>query len=272
MSHADRTGLSLAEFYTANPPGGHRRRVLETVALDGPQNIIMPATLTQWQSVGNGITVPDYYDRMQMTSGPSVDEVQGSSATATGTIDYQQTVTDWTLKYVKTTEVSTEGLWCAAGARWNTNVQSVFGIIHYKHIAAGGLRVLAMLAGPNCYVSINGSGVIELRNSTGTATGSINYATDGLVHPICVEFILGAGVLGHSGAGVFRLSTDKEQISRAWEITGDGVKGYGGCGAFTPPEGFYGPGMWWVGTKAEALSALTPKVVLQRFGWAVTGY
>jgi hypothetical protein len=241
-----------------------------TITTDGPSGYYFPNSLEEWELLEDdeGIPVPNYYFRGQETSGDLTDEVQGATMIDTLTPLYQQTLTDWSMKWLRTNEVATEGFHATAGQLWNTNVQSVVWVFYFRVITMpGGLRVLAMLSGAGAYVSLNGSGIIQLRNS-GTTTGTYNY-DDGEEHFCAVEYICGAGILGHSGAGTWRLSTDKEQLTGTWEICPDDVKGIGGCGTFTPPEAYYIPGEAWVGTDAEAVSTLGVDTMMEARGWTL---
>jgi hypothetical protein len=251
----------------------HQFDTVLPINTDGPGPYQIPLSLNEWLQMEDtlGVPVPSYYLRGQETSGDLQDDVQGVHDMADAAAPlYRQTLTDWTLKWLKTAETSTEGFFASAGELWNTNVQSVVAMFYFRAVAAGGLRVIYMMSGANAYVSLNGSGILQLRNS-GTTTGSYNYF-DGEEHFCAIEYICGAGILGHSGAGLWRLSTDKERLTGTWEAVPDDVKGIGGCGTFTPPECYYGPQEAWSGTDAETLSTLGIKTMMQGRGWTVTGY
>lgn len=243
----------------------------EPIFRDGPNNSMYPKNLAQWQQVGGGWSVPDFQLQGQEAASPLVEDVQGASMIAAGAPLFRQTLAGWTSKWLRTAETATEGFYATAGQLWNPNVQSVFWVGHFRLTALpAALRVLAMLGGANGYLSINGSGVLQLRNS-GIATGTYNYF-DGTEHWWALEYILGAGVLGHVGAGTWRVSTRVEQLTGTWEVLPDDVKGYGGCGAFTPPPCYYGRQEAWIGSKAEALTAVGVKPLMLYRGLPVTGY
>lgn len=247
--------------------------VAPPITLDGPGSYKMPVSLTEWQVMPAGWKVPAYQFRGQETTPNNlVDDVQGiTTQLRAGSPLHQQTLASWNAKFLKTAETATEGFYGTAGQLWNTNVQSVvYNFMFRLGALPGALRILAMMSGSNGYVSMNGSGILQLRNS-GTATGTYNY-NDGADHFCAVEYILGAGVLEHTGAGLWRVSTDKEQLTGTWEILPDAVKGIGGCGSFTPPVAYYGRQEAWVGTDAEALSTTGIKSLMQSRGFTVTGY
>jgi hypothetical protein len=87
-----------------------------------------------------------------------------------------------------------------------------------------------------------------------------------------VEFIAGAGVTNHVGAGLYRLSTDIEQITGTWSWVPDNFKGPGATGVAAPPIMRFAELTVWTGTDAEALSTFTPKAFLQAVGWTISGY
>lgn len=232
--------------------------------LDG----LFPETKAEWQALGGGVVVPAYYFRGHEASGDLVDDVQGlTDMVASAAPEYEQTLAGYDNPFLKITETATEGFAAQAGELWNTNSQSVVYTTYFKLDALpGALRVLLMLAGAGGYVSINGSGIIQLRNS-GVTTGAYDY-NDGELHFVRVGYQVGSPVLGRADAGVYKLWTDQEVLTGTWERLPDDIKGLGGCGAFTPPPALYGPQEISIGSDAEALIALNASDMAHR-GWTL---
>lgn len=232
-----------------------------SITRDGPQNVMMPASLAEWQAVGGGIAVPDAYFPVQESSGDLVDEVLGATMVDAASPSYEQTITDWERFFVST-PTETAGMGWSSAALWNMNTQSVVILGYFRLTSASTTRIAYLLAGTNAYISFIGTGRIRLNNSISN-TGTVDYQ-DGLVHPFLVEY--------HLTDNVWRLSTDKEQIVGTWELISDGDKSIGGLGGLTPPVCDYGPLVAWVGADAETIIDNGPKATLEHLGWTVTGY
>lgn len=237
-----------------------------SVTVDGPLNYKMPITPTEWSAAG--LPVPAYLYRGQEASGNLVESMVGQfSLVAAATPEYQQTLPGWNLKFLKLTNTATEGFSAQANELWDTNVQSVVYTTYFQLTGLpAALSVLCMLAGAGGYVSINPSGILQLRNS-GVATGTYNY-DDGQLHFVRVGYRLDASVPGHTGAGVWKVWTDKETLTGTWELLPADIKGIGGCGVFTPPPVLLGPQEVHVGTDAETLIAGGVADMVSR-GWTV---
>lgn len=261
--------MGLATGIGADQIGGN------SVTRDGPQKVMRPASLAEWQAVGGGIPVPDYYWRYTEASGNVVDDVQGVAMTPSAAPLYGQAVTNWSSKGVGTVAGTTsQGFGMAGGVGWNVSTQSVFSIDYVLLAsAAASTKVVSFFTGSTNQTGYEVTTAGKVVLMPGTVTGTVNYF-DSLIHPHVFEFIGGAGMTGHTGPGLLRLSTDKEQLTGVWAATPDGAKGigYSGSTGIVPPTATFNARAVWVGTKAEALSTMGPKAVLSQLGWAVSGY
>lgn len=241
------------------------------VTRDGPQLVARPASLAEWQDLGGDIPVPDYYWRFQETSGNLIDDVHDVPLVAAGTVSYGQALTGWTSTFVATTNGVAGGWSAPFGAAWDVATQDVCVKLDAKITSQTTARAILILAGANELLDIGTTG--KLVSTPGITGGTFVY-DDGLVHPFFVELLGGAGMTNHTGAGIWRISTDKEQITGIWHIKGDNVKGIGtgGVTGALPPTALYNSLTGWVGHKCSAMSAKGIKIILQQFAWSVTGY
>lgn len=233
----------------------------------------MAASIADWTALST--RVPWWYFRCQEASGSLLDDVQDNAAALapTGSPSYRVTYGADADYWIQLHETATEGFGAAAGAMFSINSQAVVTSLDFRVLApSSATRILQTLSNGNCYVSVTSTSRIRIESDAGLWFGTYNY-DDGAKHPLVVEWIPGAGVLGHLGAGLFRFSTDKEQITGTWVRIGDGIKGIGGSGAYTPPPWLVRELIVWGGTDAEYVSGTqTPKTLCQARGYTVTGY
>jgi hypothetical protein len=243
------SGIYHGVYHGAIRGPAHNASIYGGVMVDGPGEVQTPQTLTQWRQADTYI--PGFYFRAQDASGDLVDDVQGiQEFVASGTPEYEQALPGWESKFIKISETATEGFVVPAaaddGLLFNTDTQSVtMTFLFQLETLPGALRVLAAISGANGYASINGSGILQLRNSL-AATGAYDYDDD------AVHFIR----IGYDRRNqVYKCWTDKEVLTGTWEALPDGIKGIGGCGAFTPPPFWFNNVEISVGSDAEALIA-----------------
>lgn len=244
MAHGSRHGSWHGVIHGAK----HNSSIFSGMTLDGPGLYMTPQSLSEWQSIDY---VPGFYFRAQDAAGDLVDDVQGvQELVASGTPEYEIDLTGWTSKFIRLTETATEGFSAPAaidgGLLFNTSTQSVTLTFLFKLTALpAALRVVASMSGGDGYASINGSGILQLRNSA-PATGSYNY-DDGEVHFLRIGY--------DRRNQLYKAWTDKEVLTRTWELLPDSTKGIGGAGAFTPPPMLFNNVEISVGTDAETLIA-----------------
>lgn len=250
-------------------------RFVPPVPLDGPSSLIkVPTLAAQWPLINAAFPMPSWHWPMQEPSGNLVDVLNGFQRTPAAGAggSYGNTIASWATKFLGVTEVANTswGSVNATGDSWNVNTQSVFiyGLIRFS--SSSSTRRWFVLNGTTHYLEILVNGHIRIDGGTSGALSHVGA----LVRPFVVEFIAGAGVLGHSGAGLYRVSTDIEQISGTWSQVPDSTKGSGpvSAAAAAPMVGNYGPETSWGGTDAEALSTFGPKAFLTAIGWSVSGY
>lgn len=253
----------------------HKNIVLSGSILDGPGNTIkVPKLAVHWPQVNASIPTPSYHWPMQEGGGNLLDSCNDFIMTPTGAGTYQNVVTNWQTRFLGTTEVAAQ-CWSAPGAgqdgtssAWNVWTQSVFlyGLVSF--ISASSVRRWFAVNGTTHYLEILSNGLLRLDGGT---TGSLDHRGTN-IRPFVVEFIAGAGVTNHVGAGLYRLSTDIEQITGTWSWVPDNFKGPGATGVAAPPIMRFAELTVWTGTDAEALSTFTPKAFLQAVGWTISGY
>lgn len=251
------------------------QRTAATVVInrDGPNPQVMrPTAGNQWAAINGSWLAPDYLWNCDEASGNLVDKRQDAALIPAGTVEYQVTgPTGWTGKFVRHQQVAGSCFQAPLGACWNTSSQSVVWVGYFKLTASGGTRTLYLLSGSNLIVQTIATSKFIFGRTGSTVTGNVAY-NDSVVHPIVVEYIGGDGMTGHSGAGLLRCSTDKEQLTVTWGQVGDNTKGVGINGAPAPPDAMHGMFAAWIGTAAEQLSTYGPKTMIQDLGWTVTGY
>lgn len=247
--------------------------------LDGTSLVFRPASVSDW--LGIGLPVPSYRWGLQEAAGPITDDVRGVAMTASGAVAYLQSGTElsYASKGVSTVDgTASMGFTAATGELWNVRFQA---IVVYLEVEVTGipaaLRSLFALTGAASFyvglVQATASKANLSCRSAATTNGTFDY-NDGKRHPVLIELIPAAATTDHTGAGLFRVSTDKQQITGTWSFTSDGTKGLGtgGSASLTSAPAKYFDCAVWAGTDAETISTLTPKVALQRKGWVVTGY
>lgn len=242
---------------------------------DGPDAVQDPATQADWLALHVfGIRVPAFSNRCQDLLGNLRDDVQDGTIgqlTAGAGLTYAQALAGWAQKFVRTSEVAAGGAGRLAGALWNNYRQSIAKLIYFQLNACGGNRVFATINGGTRYVQCNPAGRLQLIDGIlGEIVTSAHNYLDGAVHPVYIECIAGATIPGSAGPGIWRLTTDYEQIVGTWARRNDDVKGIAGAGSIgTSPDCYYGRNDDWIGADAEAHAAMGGKLFLQSLGWTV---
>ena len=220
---------------------------------------------------------PRWYFRGQESSGSLLDDVQDNAATLapTGSPLLHQTFGGDSDFWLGIHETNGESFEADVGALWNINTQSLVPYLEFRAVAdPAAVRIIQTFSAGNCFVSVTDTNKIRIQNDAGTWAGTYNY-NDGAKHPLIVEILPGAGVLGRTGGGLFRFSTDKEQITGVWTRIGDGKKGLGAAGIAGngPPPWLFRDFAAWGGDDGDYTSTIqTPKVLAQARGYTVTGY
>lgn len=256
MSHVARTGLTLAAYRAANPLTGHGRKDLGIPYRDGPNNVANPRTLAQWQTLASsGVYVPAFL--FSMEDALFVDEVLGQTTLSiNGSPETVQTLSGWTMPWVKLTETAGEGLRASAfvdldnpGELFNVNVQSVCSTVQFQLDGLpGSTTVLMALAGAAAYITVADNGRLALRRDGEVVAGTYNYS-DGAAHFCRVGY-------GRT-AEEWIAWTDQEVIAGTFaDFTTDGVKSIGAfSGANSPPPCYVRGWEISIGTEADALIA-----------------
>lgn len=208
---------------------------------------------------------------MQEVAGNLVDVCNGDAFVPVGAVTYGNAVANWRRKFVGIPEAASAKAQAPISHLWNQSCQSLWFYSWFVLVASGGTRYLYDLGGTNMFVQTIANGHLRTIATGHQIDGVIDYR-DGLVHPLICEVIGGDNMTGHAGAGIYRISTDKEQITNTWLQFGDDVKGIGALAAGTAANAKYGRLDCWVGSKAEAWSAIGAKAFLQGENWVVTGY
>lgn len=256
--------------------GSHSANVspaLPPIPMDGPGGLIkVPTLAAQWPLINAAIPTPSWHFPCQEASGNLVDVLNGFQLVKAGAGTQANTLASWSTKFLGTTEIAAQ---CFASANatgdlWNVFTQSVFlyGLVHFA--SSSGTRRWFVINGVTYYLEILVNGHIRLNGGT---AGLLSHVGAN-VRPFVVEVIAGLGVTGHSGPGLFRFSSDIEQITGTWSQQPDSSKGWGpvSAAAAAPPV-MNGAELWgWQGSDAEACSALGPKTFIQSTGFAVSGY
>ncbi len=228
-----------------------------------------PADATEWAAViaAAGLTgvvsAPEFLFLLQEASGNAADTIGGiGTLTANNAPTYQQTITGWTRKAVKTTSgTSNQGFYkdpASALLAPNTNSYALctYAIIDSTPAA---VRTLFKTTDGEAQMRITATPRITVISGGGnSATGALDPT--GQVRP----FWQIVNVTGNATNG----GSDAEKIT---PVHGDpsSAKGFG-LGGFdaTAAAGGYLYAFGWLGTEAE-ISTANLKLILQTLGWTV---
>ena len=247
---------------------------------DGTSTIYRPSSATHWTALS--LPVPAYRFPLQEASGSVTDEVRGATMAASGAVTYQAsgTETSYASKGVQFPDgTAALGFTATTGNLWNVTRQAIAVYIEIEVVSVpAALRsVMAFTGASSFYLGLvqatAGKANLSCR-SAATTNGTYDY-NDGKRHPVLITLIPSASSVDHAGGGLYRVSTDKQQITGTWSFASNSTKGpgTGGSASLTsaPVKMFDFAG--WVGTDAETMAlTTTEKVALQRRGWTVTGY
>lgn len=240
------------------------------ITRDGPLAVMMPASLAEWQeaAVLLGSSPPQFDFPLQESSGSLVDAMNGAVLTPSATVPlYQQSITGWNAKGVGAVNgTAAQGFLGASRTLWTIGTQSVVVYLQFLLTTSTSLTELLSISGANYrIVTPNGNGKVEL--VPGSLVGTVDYR-DSLVHPLMIEILPGAGVINHTGAGLVRVTTDKEQFTGTWGGSlGNDSKGLFAIAGQVAPSAIINKLEAWIGSEADTLSAVTPRLWLQRRGW-----
>lgn len=240
-------------------------------AVDGPGTpVIRPYYPEHWPFVAAGVTEPDYLWTCQDASGNLKDLANNPQAELVAglNVNYQQSVTGWTSKFVGiTTEAGNSGFYSPIGTLWNIGSQSVFALMYSAILVSGGARTL-WLGGGNGGLQIQAASAGQVTSfvSVGT-TGTFVYENvTATVYPFCYTY-------DRRGAGDARLHTNKEQIVSTWVNLSDHNKGWGG--PIASPQARHNLMAVWVGANAEQMfdrggAGLGGKTLITNLGWPMS--
>ena len=244
--------------------------VLPPDALDGPGTpVFRPYYPEHWPLIQPDILEPDYLWSCQDASGNLLDNANSPAAelVARTNVNYQQTLTGWTQKFVGiTAEASGSGFWSDAASLWNIGSQSIFVVLYAAALTSNGNRCLFLGGGGNgLQIEIVGTGQATSFVNSVRTTGTFVYASGTpTVYPFVYQW-------DRRDAGDARLYTNKEQILSTWANLGDNFAGLG-SNNLAAPIARYGLVAVWVGANAEFMmdrggSKLGGKTLITNLGW-----
>ena len=236
---------------------------------DGPVPVYMPRCPADYAA--RRMPAPSYMFPFQEAASPLVDICNGDSLVVTGAMTFGNAISGWKQKFVGSSEVASQKAQAPVGHLWNVGCQSLWWYGGFQVTSLASTRYLFDLGGANMFIQMLVNGHLRTVITGHQVDGTIDYR-GAVVHPIVIELIGGANMTGHAGAGLYRISTDKEQITNTWVQFDDDVKGIAALAAGIPAVANYGWLHTMTGSRAEALSTAGPKTFLQNFNWAVTGY
>lgn len=269
ISNADGTEGQVTPFTvgptlitaTLGAVSGNETLTLDT-ARDGPSSAIrVPSNAFQWSMLGY---TPTHLFLCQEASGNLADTIGALTLTANATPLYQQTVTNWTRKFVGFSQAAAQRFSAAAGVGPNPATTDVFWLAYYVSDAApGGVRGL-LNAGANLGVGlVNGSNNVRLSIAGVTADDSTtNPVGDDLVHPL--------GLLQDATNSRTGLFLDEAKTLGTHAAATDGTKGLG-AGVFSASAPANSGAVYLViftGANAR-LSDAQIKTLYQTLGWTV---
>ena len=223
------------------------------VATDGPDGVFVPATADEFAALT--LTAPNSLFLCDEASGNLADSIGAVVGTAGVTPTYQNTVTDWTRKFLGFNEESTERFSIIDGT-YNPSTTSQAQLIYAKveTVSVASRRLMSFSA--TALVRFTTGGLVQLVNGANLTAGVYDYR-DGDVHPFLLKF-------DRTGT-LTSLWTDKEELTVTWTTSADAAtKGIGG-GTGTPPASKVGYWAWWSGSPAEAVG----KATLTALGWSL---
>ncbi len=243
-----------------------------TITTDGPGLWLRPASLAEWQAVGGGIPAPQFYLEFDDASGSIIDKMQSLAFPAFGAPTYANAYAGWTSKTINTTDgTALEGFGLGNNLSWEPATQSMVMLVYAGLSVDANRRCFLMFSGASTRLDVLSTGKFQL--APGSTSGTVNYK-DSAIHPFVIELIPGAPVLGHAGAGLYRVSTDKEKVTGVWARGNGGQHGIAAAGTAgqTSATAQYNMAAVWIGSAADVVSAIGPKTLLQTLNVTVTGY
>lgn len=225
-----------------------------TVGTDGPAGVYVPTSNADLAQLG--IASASSLWACQEASGDLADSIAAVTLAATGTADYQQTVSGWTRKFVVFTETTNERFSHAAGTYAYGSGTSYAALWYVGPATVSANRDLILHSGSTNKARILSAGTASLVVEGVAATGSYNYA-DAAAHPFLYVY--------DDDADTATLYTDQEAISGTHAASiASGIKGIGGSGTAPPACGLT-LGIVWHGANAVGLN----KTVLSSLGWSL---
>lgn len=231
---------------------------------DATSGIYVPSTAAQFTALG--ITAPQHLYLCQEASGDLADSIGGVTWVANASPTYQQAVTGWTRKAVRTGNGSVGQRFTAGSGVGPSPGSTSVAILAYVDITASTASRWVMGMGASatdCGAYVTSAGILgtQVISTNNTATSD---ARTGGVRPILLVFDR-AGTL-------VKLFSDQDAHSGTYSASvGDGQKG---IGAFDGDLNAAGADYLWAcmfsGASAAALSAnATAKSYLQALGWTI---
>jgi hypothetical protein len=255
------------------PPIGLTKPKLLNVPVAGTgayANVYRPASSADWTALAGafpGIIVPKWLYLCQEAAGslsPTITPGGVTTLSPGGTVLYQQTVPDWTTKWVGTAGTGGDGFVSGVTSLWNVTTSSLFALEFTAFpVLTGSNRTWSLYSTTFLRTIISSTGLVEWIVSA-ASFGSFGYG-GGAAYPFCFMF-------DRRGAGFMGASTNKEALSSTYAAPGgNGVKGFG-VGAGTAANARFNYWAIWDGTDAETMmdrggSHLGAKKLIQDLGW-----
>jgi hypothetical protein len=232
--------------------------------------IYRPTAANQFPCVEETIPEPDYFLGCQEESGDLTDAVNGAVFADGVSPSYQNTLTNWTTKWLGTdANTAAEGWRAEDTDAWDISQQSVFVLLYAAVTSSGGPRPLMIISSNGCRFVVQSTGKLSIIHGVNTTNGpTVDYrdaAGDFTPHPFTF-------FVDRRAAGAVVLNTDQEQITGVYSAVSDGHKSLGAAGALQSAGAFYNMVAVWVGSKAETMidrggAGLGGYTLIEDLGW-----
>jgi uncharacterized repeat protein (TIGR01451 family) len=239
---------------------GNAGTTINLVSKDGTSGIYTPATAAEWTNLG--LTAPDLLWLMQEASGTLAETITGTvSLASSGTgLSYQNAVTGWSRKSLKTTS--------ATAGRWSSTNSALPDV--------STTSCLLLIYGQVITCDTNGRGFCQLGTTTSGRVDTVTTPTYRAVSAAntltasnaatAVEPIVLKVDRTNSVVTMYTLS-EKKTPTFGSTMTGKGL--YVGGNASISSANQYLYGAAWTGSHGE-MSDATVKSMLQTLGWTPT--
>jgi hypothetical protein len=226
------------------------------IATDGPAGAIYtPARAADWAALS--LTTPNSIWPCSEASGNLVDSVAGVVGVPNGAVSYQNTVTNWTRKFVGFSEAATGQRFGIPNSTYSPATASQANLVYARIDTVSGTNRGISSLGANLQLRFSSAGLLQIVNGGAVTTGAYDYR-DSAVHPFLV--------IHNRTATTTTVFTDKETLSVAYTSGTDSAnKGLGCVAATTAPVSYVGYWAHWSGASAEAVG----KPTVEGLGWTM---